>query len=142
MDFTGISKKLVQSATSGDIYEIVMTFIRAENVLAATTRTWANNWLDYSPKNAKKSAAGYLTTFKEQIDMVIEDYCTNYINNAYTGNLPGDITATEFLSRNEDAKNYYSKDEYMASGEILSAINNGTYSDMALNKIFLQRWPE
>lgn len=141
MDFIEVSKQLEQSATSGDIYEIVMAFIKRENVLDAATRTWANNWLDCSPSDAKEKACGNLFTYKELIDEEVENHCFNYINKNYSGALPTNTTAIEFLSRNEHAEAYSSKREYLASCDIFSALMNDLYSDKALKVIFNKRWP-
>lgn len=142
MDFFEISKQLKLSATSGEIYEIVMAFIKRENVLDATTRTWANNWLNYSPKDAKERACGNLITFKELIDKEVENHCFKYINENFSRNLPPKTTPIEFLFRNEDPEAYVYKEEHLASADIFSALMNSNYTDMALNKIFTQRWPE
>ena len=109
-------------------------------MLTARTRKYAEDWLNYSNKDAALQENGGLTTHIDIIRVAVNNYCRNFINEKYSGNLPKDFTAIRYLSEHDDVEDFISKEEFSASGEIYNNLGNYVYADTALNAIYSDNW--
>lgn len=140
MKFTQIHQALSDSAKFGEIRQIVRSFIDHECVLSAKTIEYAHEWLNYSPKDADLTEDGVLPTFSDMIHAAVNQYCLTYINKHYSGELPAGYDATKFLSHHESRESYDSSEEFEASADIYSALNNDSYGAMAIDSIYFDNW--
>ena len=134
MLFEQINIELNKSVRSGHIRFVVEAYLDKEKVLT-TNIQFARRWLSYSPLGEKR-------THLEIIEDEVEEFCRNFVNENYSGELDGELCAIDFAFRRDDLGSYKSEEELKASYCIFDGLMNSRYAQSALEAILISIWPK
>lgn len=125
MTYGKIRAEICKASQSGVIYNMALSMMDRQGILS-TDACYARRWLQFSPLGEEK-------THFEILNGQVHDYCCKYIQASGAG---GKLDALAYLMTHESRSEYASGDEYEAGLEIYLALQNDSYTWMAIERIF------